>query len=399
MAVLARYATAAALARLADEGSRVALLLAALEHGRGPAFGGLLVAALMVPHVVAAPLIGAVADRVRRPRPLYAGCMIAYGLGLAGGAALAGPAPAAAIVVVALAGCVAPLLLGGLTSLLGELAPDNVQRAFGLDATSYGAAGIAGPAVAAVLAAATGAVWAAVALGLACALSALIVATLPLRARERRERPPKGAALPVMWRRPALAAVTAGTALGQLGMGALPIVAALLAVRAHDPALTGIALSVMAAGNLAGALVYTPHPIRRWRPETVVVLALFLVAVPFALLPLAGQRWLQLGLFAVAGLLFGPMTTALFTVRDREAPAAVRTQIFTIGAGMKVTAAAAGAALAGLATGLGAGGLLLLVAACQLVAGLSGAALLRRPDPEASPARLWSAATPASTCR
>lgn len=371
-AVLVRYTTAAALARLADEGSRVALLLAALEHGRGAAFGGILVAALMVPHVAAGPLVGALADRIRHRKLLYLAGLVGYGLGLAGGAALAGPVPAAAIALVVLAGCVAPLLIGGLTSLLGELAPHNTQRAFGLDAMSYGAAGVAGPAVAAVLASTVGAVWAAGTLAAACGLSAVLVATLPIRAVAKKAEPGEGGAIKALWRSPSLAAVTAGSSLSQIGMGALPIVAAVLAVRAHDPALTGIALSVMAAGNLASSLAYTAHPIRRWPPESVVLVCLLALAVPFALLSVV--HW-TLVLFAVAGLLNGPLFCALLAVRDREAPPAVRTQVFTIGAGLKVTAAAAGAALAGFGTGLGAGALLLAVAGCQLIAAGAGALL------------------------
>jgi predicted MFS family arabinose efflux permease len=155
----------------------------------------------------------------------------------------------------------------------------------------------------------------------------------------------------------------------------------------------------MAAGNLVGALAYTPRPIRRWSPEAVVAVCLLLLTVPFGLLAVTGQRWVALGLFAVAGLLFGPMTTALFTVRDREAPPAVRTQVFTIGAGMKVTAGATGAALGGLATGLGPGGLLLVVAASQLTAGLTAVALLRRPGPAGLPGTPSRAATPAPSGR
>jgi hypothetical protein len=56
----------------------------------------------------------------------------------------------------------------------------------------------------------------------------------------------------------------------------------------------------------------------------------------------------------------------------------VRTQVFTVGAGLKVTAAAGGAALAGVATGLGAGALLLAVAGSQLAAALAAAVMLRR---------------------
>ncbi|MEU8615572.1 hypothetical protein AB0C29_47085, partial [Actinoplanes sp. NPDC048791] len=89
--VLTRYTTAAALARLADEGSRVALLLHVLAVGRGAAFGGLLIGALMVPHVLAAPLVGALADAVRRRRLLYVGGLLGFAAGFTGAALLAEP--------------------------------------------------------------------------------------------------------------------------------------------------------------------------------------------------------------------------------------------------------------------------------------------------------------------
>jgi MFS family permease len=379
--VLARYTVAAALARLADEGSRVALLLLVLGDGGGAAYGGLLIAALMVPHVVAAPMVGALADRVRRRRPLYAAGLLSYAAGLLGAALCAGPAPVAAFAFAVFGGCCAPLLIGGLTSLLGELAPGDLPRAFGLDAASYSVAGIAGPAVAALVAGWVGGIWAVVALVAACALSAVLVLTLPIPDHEPRHRDPaarRGRAWSALWRRPALGAVTAGTVLSMLGTGALPLVTAALAAQLGDTALTGIALSVLALGNLISSLAYARFPIRRWRPESVVLAGLFALAVPFALLPLMPGRWPTLILFAVAGLIDGPLFASLLIVRDREAPREVRTQIFTIGAGLKVTAGAAGAALAGLATGLGAGVLLLAVAATQVLAGAAAIGFLRR---------------------
>jgi MFS family permease len=397
--VLIRYTTAAALARLADEGARVALLLLVLQRGHGPAFGGLLVAALMVPHVVAAPLVGAAADRVRRRRLLYAGGLLTYGVALLGAALLIG-LPAAAFALVVAAGCAAPLLIGGLSSLVGDLVPAGRRpRAFGLDAMSYGAAGVAGPALAAVVADTAGPIWAVLALVVACVTSAALILTLPVAdravARERSRRDGPGA-IRVLWRRPALGAVTAGSSLSQIGMGALPIVAAVLAAELHRATITGTALSALAAGNLVGALAYAKWPIRRWRPELVVLAGLAIPALPFALLPLVPGVWPTMILFAAAGLAVAPVSSSLFVVRDREAPPAVRTQVFTIGAGLKVTTAAAGAAVAGLVTGLGAGSLLLLVAASQVVAAAIGFLILRRrPDPPASPARPSCAATPA----
>lgn len=378
--MLARYTAAAALARLADEGSRVALLLLVLGDGHGAAYGGLLIAALMVPHVAAAPLVGALADRVRRRRPLYVAGLLAYAAALLGAALCAGPAPVAAFTFAVLGGCCAPLLIGGLTSLLNELAPGNLPRAFGLDATSYSVAGIAGPAVAALVAGWLGGIWAVVALAVACALSAVLVMTLPIPDHEPRHRDAsrRGQAWSALWRRPALGAVTAGTVLSMLGTGALPLVTAALAIQLDDTALTGIALSVMALGNLISSLAYAKFPIRRWRPESVVLVSLFALAVPFAVLPLIPGRWPTLILFAAAGLIDGPLFASLLLVRDREAPPEVRTQVFTIGAGLKVTAGAAGAALAGLAAGLGASVLLLAVAGAQVLAGAAAIGFLRR---------------------
>jgi MFS family permease len=380
--VLARYTAAASLARLADEGSRVALLLLALESGHGPAFGGLLIAALMVPHVVAGPAVGALADAVRRRRPLYVAGLLGFGLALIGAALTVAVAPVAAFVLAVLAGCCAPLLIGGLTSLLGELAvPASLPRAYGLDASSYSVAGIAGPALAAIVAEAAGGIVSAAALAGACVLSAVLVTTLPVPDRGAHHRRARGGAtraVAALWQRPALGAVTAGTTLSHFGVGALPLVTAAFAARLGDTALTGVALSVLAVGALVSSLAYARFPIRRWRPEHVVLTGLFALGVPFALLAFLPGRWPALALFAVAGLIEGPLFASLLTVRDREAPPEVRTQVFTIAAGLKVTAAAAGAALAGLVTGFGAAALVLGVAVTQFLAGGVTAVLIRR---------------------
>ena len=85
-------------------------------------------------------------------------------------------------------------------------------------------------------------------------------------------------------------------------------------------------------------------------------------------------------LFGVSGLFIGPFAAALFVARNRLAPASVRTQVFTVGAGLKVTASALGAALIGFATHLPVSSQLLLVASSPLIAGILGVLLLRRCD-------------------
>jgi MFS family permease len=376
--VLARYTTAAALARLADEGARVALLLQVLASGRGPAFGGLLVAALMVPHVLAAPAVGALADSVRRRQPLYAAGLLVYAAGLLTAAWCAGPLPVAAFGAAIVAGSVAPLLIGGLTSLLGDIAGDRLPRAFGLDVTSYSVAGIAGPAAAALVAGWAGPLWSVAALSLSCTVSAALLATLPLPAREPRPRQPRGEALRAMVTRRPLAAVTAAATVNAFATGALPIVGALIAAERGDPAMAGLTLSAISVGTLVSSLLYARRPVRRWPPEWAALGGVALGAVPFAVLPLTDDRWAVLALFALAGALSGPALALIMVVREREAPPSARTQAFTIAAGLKVTGAAGGVAVAGLVTGLGAAALLLAVAACGVLAAAAGSALLLR---------------------
>jgi MFS family permease len=381
--VLTRYVCTAVGARLADEGARVSIVLLALERTGRAGLGGLLVAALMVPHVIAAPAAGAAADAVRRRRLFYLSAFLAYASFLLAAAFLIGPATPAAAVALVLAGCCAPLLIGGLTSLLGELAPDRLERAFALDATSYGAAGVAGPALAAVIAGLAGPGWSMLALTLLVLVAGLILATLPMPARRpdpgtgRRRPAALLAAVPLLWQRPRLGAVTAATTLNQVGAGALPLVAALLAAQAHRPALTGVILSTTAAGGVIGSLWCARFPIRR-RPEIVLLACVGVTAVPFLLLAVLPAGWWMLPFYAVAGVLGGPIAVTTFAVRDQESAPEVRTQVFTLGAGVKVTGAAAGAAIAGLTAGAGAVVLLVGVAACQALGFGAGAGILRR---------------------
>ena len=69
--------------RVADEGARVALVLLALQRTGSAAVGGALVAALLVPHVVAAPAVGWLTDRARRPHALIAAAALGFAASLA----------------------------------------------------------------------------------------------------------------------------------------------------------------------------------------------------------------------------------------------------------------------------------------------------------------------------
>ncbi|MEV5431949.1 MFS transporter [Streptomyces sp. NPDC052701] len=392
-----RYLAVAVPARLADEGARIALVLLAMDRVHSASLGGLLVAALMIPHVVAAPVAGALADHVRRRGLLHGLGLAAYGTGLIAAAWTIGRLPTACVLLlVTAAGCCAPLLTGGLTGLLAELVPREVlPRVFSIDSATYNLAGICGPALAAALAALTGPGHALAALGAAALLSGFAVTLLRLPARARTEgraAPLRPAVLAAgareLIRNPPLRSVTWASAIGQAGIGALPVITALLAGRYRQDWAAGGLMTAFAAGAMAGSLTYALRPWTRTRPERVVLLCLPLSGIPLALAACVSGPLVAAGLFVLAGWFKGPLFSALLAAREQYAPAPLRTQVFTLGAGLKSTAAAAGAAAVGAAAHLGAVPLLLAAAVVQVVAALTGAALLgRHAAPRPRPAR------------
>ena len=384
LGAIGRYAAAAAAVRTADEGARVALALLALERTGNAGLGGVLVAVLLLPHVLAAPVVGLLVDRSRRPAVLLGAAAIGFGAALLTAALALGRLPAPVVLAVLLAGgCCGPALTGGLSSRVGTLVPaDRLPRAFGVDSLTYNTAGIAGPAVAAVLAGAVSAGTATLVLGAAAAAGGLGIATLPTRGRPE---PVAGAGLlaglAAVVREPVLATLTLSTSVGQLGFGMLPVVVAVAATRAGDPAAAGWLLTAVAAGGLAGSLLWTRWPARPERAPAWVVAGLAAAGLP-VLAGAAHPTLPVLGvLFVLAGVADGPLFGALLTARQRWSPAELRSQVFTLGAGAKISAAAAGAALAGTLASGPTSGQLAVAGAVPLLAAVIGAVGFARARP------------------
>jgi predicted MFS family arabinose efflux permease len=153
-----------------------------------------------------------------------------------------------------------------------------------------------------------------------------------------------------------------------------------LAARQHHPAAVGWLMAAVAAGGLVGSLLWTWRPPPPERTPVVVMVALAGVGVPLALAAVTSSVVLVGALLALSGVALGPFTGALFTVRQRHAPEQVRGQVFTIGAGLKTTAAAAGAAVGGALAGLPTAAQFALVGAVPVLAGAAGLVGLRRSD-------------------
>ncbi|MEO3767289.1 MFS transporter [Streptomyces sp. B5E4] len=385
------YLATATCARLADDGMAVSVTLLALHRTGSAAQGAAVLAAWMAPHAVAAPLTGALAARARGAgAAFHVAALGVFAAAIAGVALTLGRAPVPVVLAVAaLGGCCGPMVTGGLSSLLAGLVPDSGARAraYALDAATYNAAGIAAPAAVTTTAGVWGAGPAMATLAVSAAGAAGLATTLrvPRPAARRADRPGRRRSpsrsplweellggLRVLWRIPALRGITAATSLAFVGVGGLAPAAVVLADERGYPGGGGLLLTVLAAGALVGAL----GAARRGPGLSDVRLAgICLVGTGAALLgaATAGPHPVCVALFALAGLFDGPLLAATLRIRADHAPLAVRTQVFTLGAGLKTTAASAGAALtAASASALSPAQLLAGLAALQL----AGATLL-----------------------
>ncbi|WP_344406626.1 MFS transporter [Dactylosporangium fulvum] len=398
---LPRLLAAATLARTADAGAAVVIVLAAVRVYGSPAPGSLALAAMLVPHVLAGPFVGLVTDRARRPRLVHAAFAAVFAAELGAALLALGRAPIGVVLVLALVtGCCGPMIFGGLSSRLDDVVPEPGRaRARGLDAATYNVAEIAGPAVGAALVATLGVPWAAGALTAVCLAAAALLLSVGGRAGRRPQTrftdDLRDGFRAIVVSRP-LRAVTAATCVASFGLGILTPVAVLLGSRAGHAAGGGLLVTALGAGALAGSLLVARRPVRS-APHRVVLACLVAGGVVLAAVPFAEGWPLLVGLFAVAGFFDGPLLAAVLQVRSAEAPPHTRTQVFTLGAGLKLTAASLGAAVFTLFADAPVAALAAALAVSQLAAAALGALLLapaRAAQRMASPAGTRSGRPP-----
>ncbi|WP_032762409.1 MFS transporter [Streptomyces sp. CNS654] len=369
------YLVGALLARTGDEMAGPALLLAGLALTGSATGASSLLAALTVSAAIGGPVLGALLDRSPRPGRLLAGALVLYATGLAVALGALGRGPVAVTLLVAVVtGLLGPALSGGWTAQLPRTVPaGRLPRANALDAMTFGAAGLAGPALAGGAAEALGAPAAVVVSAVLIAAAAPAAWRLPPVSGPTAKSPAApltgfvtSGVRAIAGSRP-LARATLTSVLSCSAQGMMTVCLPLLGERAAGGAGFGAALLSCAALSALlanAALARHPHAVA---PDTVLWAAPLLQAAALALAATGGPVALVVAV-AVVGLAEGPQLTALFAVRHREAPERLRAQVFTTGASLKITGFAVGAAVAGPLTDRFPSGALLVAAGIAALA-------------------------------
>jgi MFS family permease len=383
---LRRYLAGASAARAGDEMSGPALLLLGFAVTGRPETGSGLLASLTIAGAAGGPLFGALLDRGRRPDRLLAGTLAAYAAGMVAVQAAVGRLPMPALAAIALlAGLFSPAVAGGWTAQLPRVVTGReLDRGSALDGLTFSAASLAGPALAAGVAAGIGA--------RAAVLTAagLVVLAVPPACSLSRYRPAAAAGAGqgptslrrqmaagfalIVARRPLLRA-TVTSVVSYAGIGMLLVCCPLLgAQRLGSPARGALLISAIAVASLTANAILARRPgaPRRRRPgypqpDTRVLASTLVIGASMAAAALA-PGWLTLAAVALGGAGEGPQLTALLAVRHRETPANLRGQVYTTAASLKIAGLAAGAALGGPLAGWSVTGCLLIAAGTELCA-------------------------------
>jgi len=377
------YLAASVPPRMAMAGSAVAIPILAVQQMDDVGVGGAMVAASLGPSVLAAPAAGAALDAARRPGVLVAASVLLTAVAFATTAFLGQIPTPVVFAVLALAGAASPFYMGGLSSFVADAIPDG-RRAFAYDALSYNFSAVAGPAFVAVMLAFFPAGASLMVLAAAAVVGAFCVSIIGLRPHAAVTISPWraiAAGLHRIFRHRPLAVVTAASTLSQLGQGGLAIAAVALSMdRIGSPSEGALVVTAFAVGSLLGALYETARPTSA-RPH-VVMMAGFLGT---GLLTIGaavdlGTVWTVIAIGA-SGVFTASTAAAMLFLRNLLSPHHLRSQIFTVGAGLRASASAAGAALAASATGLGGTFTVAVIGLVWVLSAAVMAAYPKHPEP------------------
>ena len=352
---LATYVAAAILARSADGGVVVAVVLLVTLSGGSGALAGAMAACVTAPHLFG-PFVARRIDTSDDPRHFIAAACGLFALVFT--VAILGFGHLPHVIVGALlivAGACGPLLTGGLSSRLPYLTrPDRTsqRRAHGWDVATYGLGGTIGPSVVAGLAGTFGAVWGAAAIAMAAAASTVFTLMLPKsppsHGGDPQQVPSALRVFTLMATDSRLRRTAYMTMLVAFGVAALPVVAVYLApVLGVSAASAALLTAVYGIGNLAGSAGVMARPIRLTPDQAMAWYAGFL-ALALVLVAASGSFHFALAAYFTAGCINAYFFAATLAARTEYAPAQGKGQVYLWVGALKIAAGSAGTAVAGM---------------------------------------------------
>lgn len=349
---LRRYLGTATLARSATESAGPALLLVAISTLGNATTGSYLVASLTASAAVGGPVVGALLDRTTRPRRGFALAMGIMAAGLIAVIVTIGRVPVPVVMAMAvIAGFGYPAITGAWSAQLPRLVPvAALTRAYAADAATYSVAAVAAPPLAAALVsvAVTAPLWLPVVLLL---LAIALLRAVPLHAPEGHRvttslREDLRNGMSTITGRIPLRRTAIITTIGFAGQAAVFVSAPLLSQSLTGSLqFSGVILGSFAVGGVITALWFARRPVTR--PDRAVIVSTALSALFLVLVGVAPTTWLLLIAAFAMGATEPPLISGMFQVRQREAPTAVQSQVFTTSASLRMTAFAIATAICG----------------------------------------------------
>lgn len=379
---LVRYACAAMLARIADGGGVLAVILLCQSSERYFAVTGWMAACITLPHMLG-PFIARRIDTVRDGRRVIAMACLAY-------AALTGlltatfghvPVLLTALLLIA-AGLCGPLLTGGISTFLPAIAgPEqkSQRRAQGLDVATYGFGGTLGPSAVAAISAWASPSTAFYLLAVGTVLAAFFIMRIPLSPVTQSGKPAEVtgaiATVGLMIRHIHLRRTLFLTMTVAFAVAVLPVVAVNMSEVLGVTSATAAFLTVAyGAGNLAGSFCLMIIPLRG-EPDRLMLSTGWLTAGGLFSIFLVSGYFPVFVCFFFTGMLNSAFFAATLAARSEYSPPSCRGQVFVWVGAMKITAGSLGTAAAGQMMTLGTYAPLVLslsVLSAVLVMSLSG---------------------------
>lgn len=351
---LFRYAFAAMLARIADGGGVLAVILLCQSSEQYSAVTGWMAACITLPHMLG-PFVARSIDTARDGRKVIVAACLTYA-GLTG--VLTATFGHVHIFLTALllivAGLCGPLLTGGISTFLPAIAgPDqrSQRRAQGLDVATYGFGGTLGPSAVATISAWFSPSAAFYLLAIGTVLSAFFIMRLPVSS-EARDVGPKQvssaiATMGLMIRDMRLRRTLYLTMSVAFAVAVLPVVAVNMAGVLDISVATAAFLTVAyGAGNLAGSLCLMLLPLRG-EPDRLMLNTGWMIVAGLLSIFVVSSFLPVFICFLITGMLNSAFFAATLAARSEYSPLSCRGQVFVWVGAMKITAGSLGTAAAG----------------------------------------------------